>query len=175
MINEITVRPKAKNKKAHVICLLFLLLAAAVTVVYLMVDTYRGAVGLGAAAMIAAAIYVYTKYIGNEYSYDVVVSNGTPLFLVRQTVGRRSTLLLNIHLSSIREVRRESRDERRMHKAEADVRRYVFTPTVFPSEVYRIISAGIGERCEIIIECTEDFASLLMRYAEEARAAVEEE
>ena len=175
MISEISVRPKPKNKKAYVIALAFLLLAVLVTVIYTVVDTYRGMVGLGALAMLAAAIYIYTKYIGCEYSYDVVISEGTPLFLVRQTVGKRSTLLLNIRLSSIRDVRRESREERRAHRPDAGSARYVFTPTVSPDEVYRIISASRGDRCEIVIECTREFADLLMRYAEEARAAIDEE
>ena len=175
MISEITVRPKPKNKKAHAIALAFILLAALVTVIYAVVDVYRGVVGLGAIAMLAAAIYIYTKYIGCEYSYDVVISEGTPLFLVRQTVGRRSTLLLNVHLSSIIEVRRESREQRRAYKPSEDSQRYVFTPTVCPDEVYRIITAGRDGRCEIIIECNQDFADLLMRYAEEARAALDEE
>ena len=175
MISEITVRPKAKNKRAYIIALAFLLLAVAVTVIYTTVDRYRGVIGLGALSMLAAAIYIYTKYIASEYSYDIVISEGVPLFLVRQTVGRRSTLLLDIHLASICEVRRESREERRAHKSPAEARRYAFTPTVCPDEVYRIVSVGRGERCEIIIECTQDFADLLLRYAEEARAVLDEE
>ena len=174
MINEITVRPRAKNKKAHIICLVFLLLAVAVTVIYTTVERYRGVIGLGALAMLAAAIYVYTKYLGAYYSYDVVLSDGTPLFLVRQTTGKRSTLLLNIPISAIREVRRESREERRAHKVSDGTQLYVFTPTVLPEEVYRITAAGQGERYEIIIECNQDFADLLVRYGEEARATLDE-
>ena len=175
MISEITVRPKAKNKYAQVICILFLLLAAAVTVLYATAYVYRGVIGLGAVAMLAAAIYIYTKYIGSEYCYDVSIVSGTPMLLVRQRTGNRSTLLLDIRLSSIREVRRETRAERRAHKPAEGTRRYAFTPTVCPDEVYRIVSSFGGEYYEIVIECESEFADLLMRYAEEARASLDEE
>ena len=175
MISEITVRPKSKNKYAHLICAAFLAVAVGVTVIYLTVQRYRGVIGLGAIAMLAAAIYMYTKYIGAEYCYDVSVVSGTPMFLVRQKVGRRSTLLLDIHISGIREVRPESREERRAHKTPEGTRRYTFTPTVCPKETYRIIYSRHGDLVEIVIECTAEFAELLMSYAEEARASLDEE
>ena len=176
MISEFSVKPKAKNKLAHFIFWGFVAVALGILAVYAFMDSYRGFVGLGAILMFAGAVYIFSKYIGIEYVYEISFSqDGVPLFLVRQNVGKRTSLMCNITLSSIRAVKHESREERRKYVSLKGTERYIFTPTVMPPEVYRIISAEEGKRIEIVIECSEDFAALLLSYSAEARTLYPED
>ena len=171
MISEFSVKPKAKNRRAIVLFWSFIALAVVAVALYAIAPRFKGFVGIGAIGMLTVAIYIFSKYIGIEYSYEIAFGrDGLPLFLVRQTVGRRSTLMCNVALSSIRAVKKENKKERAAYVSPVGCAKYVFTPTVSPDEVYRVVSAENGTRVEIIIECSEEFASLLRSYAEEARS-----
>ena len=47
--------------------------------------------------------------------------------------------------------------------------KYVYMPTLDPDVSYRITTASRYEHAEIIIEASDEFASLLLAYSQQAR------
>lgn len=175
MISELTLRPKATNKRAQYLIVAFLFGAAAFFVVYLAVEHYKGLIGLGTLAFITAAVFIYTKYIAPEYYYDILIANDTPLFVIRQLTGKRYVTLCRIELRSIMKVERASAQERREHKTPDGFVKYVYTPSLGPDTVYIITSVSRYEKAEITIEANDEFAALLTSYAIEARESYVED
>ena len=170
MIKEISARPTPQNKNAKIGFLIFLLLSAVAFVTYYFIDRYKGVVGLVGLMALTTGILIYTKYISVQFYYDVVIDSGNnPMFVVRQLIGRRVTTLCRIDLADIIDVKHEGKNERRAHKTARGVRQYVYAPTLFPKETYRLTVKSRYENAEIIIEGTGEFASLLSEYSKEAR------
>ena len=172
MIKEISVRPKAQNNNSKILMSVFFALAAVALVISMTVESYRGVIGLVAVAFLVSAILVYTKYVSISFLYDVMIdSDGEPLFVVRQLVGKREVTLCRVSLSDVKSVEKESAAERKSHVTERGVSRYVYAPTLSPSVSYRITVANRYERSEIIVEGSEEFMNLLLEYSNEAREA----
>ena len=173
MINEASLNPKPQNNNAKIAFLLAILISAIGFVTYFSIDRYRGIVGLFALFTLVTAILFYTKYISPEFHYDITHdSENTPIFVVRQIIGKRQTTLCRIDLSDIKEIRRVNKSERRAHKTPSGYRKYVYSPTLFPSEVFILTVIGRYERAEIIIEGDGGFVKLLEEGAAEARQAL---
>ena len=172
MINELSMRPKAKNNNAKIAFMLTLLVAIVAFCFYFALDKYKGLIGLFGIGALTTAILFYTKYISVEFCYDITFDiEETPIFVVRQITGKRVSTLCRVNLHDIISVSYETKKETSEHKREMGVRLYKYTPTLMPSEVYRIFSSGRYEKAEILIECTKEFADTLLEYAKEAREA----
>ena len=105
-----------------------------------------------------------------EVGYEIVFdSEGTPLFIVNQLVGKRMSTLCRIGLYEIVNIRCESGEEQKAHKTPAGVRKYSYVPTLFSDRVCRIYTVGKHERAEILIEVSDEIAAFLSDYAREAR------
>ncbi len=175
MIREISVHPKPTNNKAKISFYTFLTLFVFGTAVYFVMRTLEveksGLIGFIPLVSVTVAIFFYNKYLGSKYYYDVVIdSEGTPLFVIRQIVGKRASTLCRIALSDIVKVERETAEERKAHKTPTDYRKYIYVPTFKPETTYRIISRSRYEKSEIVIECSDEFAETIGAYAAEARA-----
>lgn len=175
MITEFSMRPKASNKRSIYLFIAFSIGAVAAALLYMFIPLFKGVVGIVAMIFIVGAVFIYTKYMAAEYIYDITVPDGTPLFVIRHRTGKRETTLCRIELSSIKSVERQTREQRREHKTPADRARYFYCPTFSPDETYLIISETRYEKSEISIEAGEEFASLLLAYAAEARSAIPED
>ncbi len=176
MIHELTVHPKPQNNYAKILSLGAMVLAVICIVAYSLMDRYRGVVGLVAILFITTAVLIYTKYIAVEFYYDITFdSEGIPLFVVRQITGRRQTTLCRLELWHIDSVTHMTDKERREHKSSQGVRKYTYSPTVFPKDVYIIYAGSRYEKCEIIIECSAEYADMLRGYAAEAKTMYKEE
>lgn len=176
MIKEFSVRPKPQNNIAKIVFFVTLMISGAGVATYLVIDKYRGVVGFLAMLVLVSAILIYTKYIAPAFYYDIMLGEGdVALFVVRQVVGKRQTTLCRIAISDIVSVTRETSVERRRHKTQKGVRRYNYAPTMFAPEVYRITTRGKYENAEILIECSEEFANLLIEYSKEAKERETEE
>ena len=174
MMKEITVRPKPQNSNAKIAFLITLFISFAVFGVYLAIDRFRGVVGMFALLSLVTAILFYTKYISPVFCYDLTFdSEDNPIFIVRQITGKRQSTLCRIDIADIKSIKKEKRAEMRAHKTPAGYRKYVYAPTLFPPEVYRITVIGRYEKSEILIECTEEFAQYLLSCASEAWAEEE--
>lgn len=170
MINEITVRPKPQNNKAKTVFFVALLVSVAVFAVSMFIPHYKGVVALVGMLGIVTAILIYTKYVSVEFRYDVTFDRDeTPIFVVRQLIGRRETTLCRIALKDVIKIEKEDKETRKKHITEKETSVYSYNPTLMPDIVYRITSRSEQERAEIIIECSDEFAALLEDYVREAR------
>ncbi len=179
MINEVSVHPKPKNNYAKILSLASIVLAVICVIIYSIINLYRGVVGVVGVMFIVTAVLIYTKYVAVDFYYDVRFdSEGIPLFVVRQITGKRGTTLCRIELSDIESVVYQTAKERRERKSESGAHRYVYSPTLFPKETYLLVTRSRYEKCEIIIECSDEFAEMLRSASNEAktmRAEQEEE
>ena len=168
-LKDLTVRPKPQNNTAKIAFLIALLVSAAGFAVYFMIEQYRGIVGMFALLTLVTAILFYTKYISPAFCYDITTdSDGIPIFVVRQITGKRQTTLCRIDLANIKALVSEDKAERKAHKTPSGYKKYVYAPTLFPPRIYRMTVVGRYEKAEIIIECSDEFASYLGDCAKEA-------
>ncbi len=174
MIKEISVCSKPTNNKAKISFFVFIALFVFGTVCYLVMRGQgvekSGLIGFIPLVSVTVAIFFYNKYLGSKYYYDVMLdSEGTPLFVVRQLIGKRTSTLCRVALYEITKIERESREERRAHKTPLGHKKYSYLPTFLPSITYRITTRSRYEKAEILIECSEEFAELLRGYVTESR------
>ena len=178
MINPLQIRLRPTNNKARVAFYVFGLCAViSFAAYYLMNGAERSSlVGLLGLALLTVALTFYTKYISAVYYYEIMLdSAGTPLFLVKQTVGKRVSALCRIALYEIKSIERTTPAERKTHTTPNDHRKYNYVPTFMPDVTYRLTTASRYERAEIYIEISDEFAETLNAYVAEAKALVAEE
>ena len=125
-----------------------------------MVDRFSGLISFGAFLFAVAAIYVYTRYVGIEYCYQIL-NLGVPSVVVSLITGKRSRTMARIDVSSITEVRRVTLKEYRAYKRENGVLKYNYSPTLMPSALYLVRMRSEHENADIFIEADELFASKL--------------
>lgn len=174
MIREISVRPKPSNNKAKISFIVFFALtvfgAAAYAVMRALEIEKSGLVGFIPLVCVTVAIFFYNKYLSGAYTYQVAFdSEGTPLFIITQTIGKRISTLCRVALSEITKIESESYEQMKSHKTPTDHRRYIYLPTFLPAGVYRITIRSRYERSEIVIECSEEYAAMLGEFAREAK------
>ena len=179
MIKEFSARVRPAGNKGKLIFTALMLVAASVVLVSMLLERYRGVVGLVGLIAIVVATWIYTKYVAVEYGYDVTFDpQGVPVFVVRQLIGKRQSTFSCVYLHDIVSVEMETREQRRAKKPQNGIRRYVYLPTILAPSSCRITVKSRYEHAEIVIEVTEEFASLLREYvsiAVAARAAEDED
>jgi hypothetical protein len=140
------------------------------TVGYFLAEKYRGVIGLVAVCFLTSGILFYTKYIAPVFYYDVLIDNaGTPLFIVRQSTGKREVTLARFEIADIKDVKFESREERKKHKTAGGVLKYNYGPTMNPPISCRIFYKTRYENAEISVEVSEEYSEMLRSYAKIAR------
>ena len=170
MLRDFSVTPKAKNKNAITLMSAFFLLSLISLVVTVFLEKYKGVVSLVTFASLITAILVYTKYVSVLFHYDIIAENvDEPLFVVRQTIGRRNDTLCRISLLNVTSIQKETAKERRAHKTPVGVAKYVYTPTLFPDENYRITVFSRKQKAEILVEISDEFAKMLTEMVSEAK------
>ena len=170
MTSSFSIRPKAANNNAKIVFAITLFISAVIFTFYFFMDKYKGVVGTVGLFVLVTAILIYTKYISPSFCYDVCPdSDDTSVFIVRQVIGKRITTLCRIELADIASVKRETRPEYRAHKTPKGYKKYVYAPTLFPSEIYRLTVLSRYERAEIIIEISEELAELFRSLIIEAK------
>lgn len=172
MISEFSVRPVPKNKNART--LFFVLLGAAFASVALsyFAPFYKGVIQLASLILLVGAVMIYTRYIGAYYCYEVAFdSSSAPIFLVTQTSGKRKTALCRIELADVVAIQMLSAEQYRAYKPKAGIKRYHYTPTLRPAEVYLMQVRSHNEQADIFVEISEPCCQTLLSFAAEARAA----
>ncbi len=170
MMPEFSIRAKSSNNKARIAFAAGLASSFIIFGVSAVIQQYQGLVSLLALALLVFALTVFTKYLSVSYYYDMTSdSEGTPLLLVRQLIGKRETVLCRIGLAEIVKVEREDRAARRAHKTPAGFMKYSYLPTLDPAFSYRLTSASRYEKSEIVLEITDEMADLLRKYSVLAR------
>ena len=170
-IYEFTFRPVANKKNAITVFTVMMALALSAVAASAMAEKYKGLISLLAVGLICAAIYLFTRYVGAEYSYVVAHdSEENPNLIVTKTVGKRVTTLFNIPLYEIVDIRRESPKERAAHKTPFGVKKFNYAVTLMAGDTYRLITKSRTAENEIILEITREVADRLLEYSKLARA-----
>ncbi|MBO5907796.1 MAG: hypothetical protein J6Q85_06575 [Clostridia bacterium] len=170
MIGEFSTKASPQNSNAKTVFFVLMALSAVFTLFYLLADRYKGLLGLAVMIFLVSAVYIYTRYVGVQYYYDLTHDNtGEAVFVVRRQVGKSSSTLARLGLSEISSVKRENRAEAKAHKTPYGYRKYFYTPTLMPSETVRLTVISPYESSEVIIEATEEYEKQLTRYIKEAR------
>lgn len=170
MIIDFSVKAKPSNKKAKYVFVFGIILGFAFFAASGFVPLYHGLVGLVSLVFFIVALTVYTKYISPVYYYDIFTdSDGTPLFIVRQVVGKRASTLCRIGLAEVMKLERENRETRRKHKTPSDHQRFSYLPTLDPTVSYRMITRSRYERAEILLEISDEMAEKIREYSALAR------
>lgn len=171
MISPISIKPEPQNNKAKHTFFACLGSAILSIVLYTMLPSYKGVVGIIALGFITAAIYLYNRYVCAVYYYDVAIdSNGSPVFVVSQSVGKRQTTLCRVDLSSIVLVKAMSAEEKKSYKPRKDIARYFYSPTLSPEKVYVLEVRSPYEKADVFVELTDEQAGMISAFAKEARA-----
>ncbi len=174
-MREFSVHPKSQSDRAKY--MFFAMLGSGLLIFFLsmLLQRFRGVVSFVGMIFIVGAVYIYTKYMGAEYYYDITVPDETPFFIIRHVIGKRSSTLCRVELSSILSVSKLNREQMKAHKTEEGVARYSYFPTMSPETVYLVKVRSSLEKADIFIEGTDEFAKVLMECAEEARFIIPEE
>lgn len=171
MIKDFSVTPKPKNNNAKLLMCLFFALSLLSLLATLFMSQYKGVVGMVTLAFLTTAILVYTKYVAVTFHYDIIGEDvDEPLFVVRQTVGKRNVTLCRIALANINSVIKETKAERRARRSPDGVVRYSYMPTLSPSENFRISVSSRYEKAELTVEISEEFSEMLISLVKEAKA-----
>ena len=178
MINELQIRLRPTNNKAKAVFWIFGLCAVISFVAYYLMSGWgkerASLIGLLGLILLTVALTFYTKYISAVYYYEIMFdSAGTPLFLVKQTVGKRVSTLCRIALYEIKNIERTTPPERKINTTKTGYRKYNYVPTFMPDVTYRLTTASRYERAEIYIEISDEFAETLKRYVAEAQTLVQ--
>lgn len=169
MIREFSTKANSKNSNAKTAFFVLMALAVPFCTLYLLADKYKGIFGLVTMFFLVGAVYIYTRYIGVQYYYDITFEHtGEPLFVVRRVVGKNSSTLARVALAEITSIKRESRSEMKTHKTPFGYRKYFYTPTLFPDEVVRLCVISAYEKAEIVIEISKEYSDTLSTYICEA-------
>ena len=196
MIPDMILRPKAKNELGRRVFLLTMVGAAITFGASLILPRYNGIVQLVALVLLCASLYFYTRYVASTYSYEVTTdADGVGVFIVRQSAGTRSTTHCRMTLSSL--VRAQKLDMQQMklyrknrkskHKdggaqdgapeylcPAPDVGFYDYCVTLCPTEATLLCFRSRMERADLLVEISEEFATVLTRAAEQERVFLEQ-
>ena len=176
MIKDFSAHPKPQNNNSKKVMWAFFVLGAVAAVFSVVLESYRGVVGLLALAFISSGILMFTKYVSVAFYYDIIAEDvDTPMFVVRQRVGKRDVTLCRVELADIVSVKKETAAERKAHTKERGTSYYVFAPTLNPATSYRMRVVNAREHAELILEGTDEFFEKITELATEARALRQDE
>lgn len=171
MIKDFSVHPKPQNNNSKKVMWIFYALGAVAAVLSVMLESYRGVAGLVALAFISSGILMFTKYVSVAFYYDIIAEDvDTPMFIVRQRVGKRDVTLCRVDLADIVSVKRETAKERKAHVREQGTAYYVYAPTLNPPVSFRMRVNNAREHAELILEGSDEFFEMITALAAEARA-----
>ena len=172
MLRETVYKPKPTNDSAKRMLIGCSVSALAFVAAANLTPKFSGIVWLVAFCFIVASIYVYNKYVGAEYCYEIA-EYGTPTLIVSLTVGKTSKTMARIDIDSITDIKRMSSEEFRKYKSEKGITKYTYHPTMIPDEVYLLSMRSTYENADIFIEASDAFILTLQRTAEAAREQVD--
>ena len=168
MLKEFSYVAKATNNVARQVLIGLAGSSVIFAVASYITPKFSGLVWMVAFVFIVSSIYVYTRYVGSAYLYEVT-DVSTPSFVVSLTVGKTTKTIARIDIDSITEVRRLSGKEYRKYKCEKGTVKYSYFPTMMPSTLYLISMRSSYENADIFIEADESFSNMLSALADDRK------
>ena len=170
MINEFSIHAKATNNKARTAFTVCFFASFAFLISANAFQKFVWVPQLIGMCLLVGAVVLYTRFLSSTYFYEIVKdTEGTPLFVVNQAIGRRITTLCRVALYEIVKIEGEGEEERKSHKTPLGVKKYNYVPTLLPKRTFRLYTSGRHERAEIVVEITDEAAAMLLEYSKEAR------
>ena len=169
MMTSFSAHPKAENNNSKIFMCVFFAVGAVAIILSSFIERYTWVLGLVALASITTAILMYTKYVSVDFYYDVLADDEEPIFVVRQSVGKRSVTMCRVPLADIVSIKKETKEERKNHKRASGVSLFVYAPTMFPKTSYRIFVSNRYEKSEVVLEGSDEFFAKLDELARAAR------
>ena len=128
---------------------------------------YSGLIWVVALGFVTATIYVYNRYVGAEYRYEISDCGGRPSFIISMRIGKTVRTMARVDLYAITEVKKLNRAEYRAYKCEKGILKYPYFPTMFSDEVYLVSVRSELEKADLFIEADEEFISVLCQPQED--------
>ena len=174
MYNDASYIAKPRNNTARSVLIGLACSAVIFVIAANITPKYSGIIWFVAFAFIVASLYVYNKYVGAVYLYEVAVY-GVPTLVISLTVGKTVKTMARIDIDSITEIKHLSDAELRAYKPQKGTVKYTYYPTMLPSDVYLIAMRSQYENADIIIEADEQFISVIRRMLDNNQQSFGEE
>ena len=165
---DFTYRPRTRVREARLVMLGMLIISALLVIASVISPKYKGVISLFAVIALVGVVYVYTRYLAPQYAYAVITpAVGDALFVVTKNVGKSVSTLAMIRLYEITEITPVISDT---DKAPGrDERKYNFTPSMKPEEIWAVRSADRYEKRLFLLEINEQVAKRLSEYSKLAK------
>lgn len=169
---DFTYRPKSDKKGAIIVMSALLVFSLGIVVASVVSPNYKGVISLLAVIALMVCVYIFVRYITSDYAYAVInTDTETPMLIVTRTVGKRTSTLSAIALSSVYAIE-EVKGEPRREKYE---RKYNFCQSFSPKLAYILRVKTRYESFTAHLEISEEVAKRLLEYIEIAKANESEE
>ena len=158
-MNEYRYTPRPKNRRAYVLCITLVLLGILAFVLAGMFESYVGSIRMGAVITVVAGLFLGIKFIFHTNTYVLMLTDrGVPYFLVMQAQGRRESLVCQLPLRRIQEVRTLCRGKDKTPRG----RYFSYVATMGLKEDQLITAQGDdGKLLQVKIEADEEFLAEL--------------
>lgn len=175
-ILDFTYRPIADRKRGNAVFYTLVSISAVLVIASVLIGRYKGLVSLAAVGAFTAALAVYSRYLIGEYAYVVAnCGEGSVMFIVTKTTGKRVSTLCNISLASIKEIRYAPSAELKAEKLPRGVKSYNFCPSMSPVNMIMIKAQSGQENMRIFLEGSEALATRLSDDARDALISLAEQ
>ena len=169
---DFTYRPKSDKKGAFIAMSALLAVALAVVVASVVSPSYKGVISLVAVILLCICVYIFVRYLASDYAYAVVnTDTDAPLLIVTRTVGKRTSTLSSIALSSVNSVEEIKGEPSRVRYE----RKYNFCQSFSPKLAYVLRVKTRYEQFTAHLEIPKEVADRLVRYIEIAKTKDTEE
>ena len=169
---DFTYRPKSDKRGALIVMSALLIFSLAIVVASVISPLYKGVISLLAVISLVVCVYIFVRYIASDYAYAVInTDTDTPILIVTRTVGKRTTTLSSIALSSVNSIE-EVRGEPRRERYE---RKYNFCQSFSPKLAYLLRVRTRYESFTAHLEIPREVADRLLQYIEIAKSKEDEE
>ena len=171
-MTDFTYRPKSDKKGAVTVMIALLALAFGIVAASAASPSYKGIISLAAVIVLIIGVYVFVRYVAAEYAYAVIYTDTeAPLLLVTRTVGKRTSTLSSITLSSILSLEEKINEPKR----DRYERKYNFCQSFSPKLSYVLRVKTRYESFTAHLEITREVAERLLDYIQIAKTKEAEE
>lgn len=168
-MNEYRYTPRPKNRNAQILCILLVALGVLAFILAGYFPNYVGSVRMAALILVVVGLFLGIKFIFSTNTYILMrTDKGACYFLVEQAQGKRSSLVCQLPLRRITEVREMRRGRDKTPKG----RLFSYVATLGLQEYQLLTAEGDdGKPVQVKLEADEAFFSELKRWLSDCRTA----
>ena len=150
-MNEYRYTPVAKNRHARILSVALTLAGILTFVLFGYLPCYVGVLRVASILLVVSGIFIAAKFVFTERSYALMTAeDGVSYFLVEEVQGKRNTLLCQIPLARIKEVRSVRAGEKLPNG-----RCFTYVAT-FGLREYQLVIATADDRRTLVVKIEAD-------------------